>query len=94
MNIIQSRLVFKKHGNLEIGNCASGFSCGKGSTPIKECGGRFERFEPVACVQLVLNVANDQRCNLRPEGVYLGSEDKHRLDEFDSEDCFTGVNWT
>jgi len=94
--------VFYKNGTFDFGrpSCAwynqlpQGFSCGKGSTPIKECSGRFERFEPVACDQLVLKVANDQRCNLRPEGVYLGSEDNYRKDEFDSEDCFTGVNWT
>ena len=94
--------VFYKNGTFDFGrpDCAwynqlpQGFSCGKGSVPIQDCNRGFERFIPVPCDEIVLKVANKERCPR--DQIHYGPDDggEYNLDEFDGEDCFAGVEWT
>jgi len=94
--------VFYKNGTKDFGRseCAwynqlpQGFSCGKGSVPIQECNGGFERFVPVPCNEIVLKVVNKERCPR--DQIHYGPRDggEYNLDDFDGEDCFAGTNYT
>ena len=102
--------VFYKNGTSELldpqacswfNQLPQGFSCGRGSVPIRDCNFGFERFIPVPCDEIVLKVANQDGCPF--DQVYYGPhyggaekqrEGEYNLDEFDGEDCFAGVEWT
>ena len=102
--------VFYKNGTSELldpqacswfNQLPQGFSCGRGSVPIRDCNFGFERFIPVPCDEIVLKVANQDGCPF--DQVYYGPhyggvvkqrEGEYNLDEFDGEDCFVGVEWT
>ena len=94
--------VFYKNGTKDFGRseCAwynqlpQGFSCGKGSIPIQECNGGFERFVPVPCNEIVLKVVNKEHCPR--DQIHYGPRDggEYNLDDFDGEDCFAGTNYT
>ena len=92
--------VFYKNGTYDFGlaECTwfnqlpQGFSCGIGSTPIRECNrGRFERFVPVPCDEIVLKMAKNKWC---PSYQINRKPERYNLDLFDGEDCFVSVNYT
>ena len=95
--------VFYKNGTSELldpqacswfNQLPQGFSCGRGSVPIRGCNFGFERFIPVPCDEIVLKVANKESCPR--DKIHYGPRDggEYNLDEFAGEDCFAGVNWT
>ena len=81
-----------------INQLPQGFSCGKASAPIQEChrrGNKYhEGFVPVPCDEIVLKVANKEKCPRYQ--IHYGPHDggEYNKDEFDGEDCFAGTFWT
>ena len=81
--------VFYKNGTFDFDRpkCAwfnqlpQGFSCGKGSKPIRECNRGFERFLPIPCNEIVLKVATEQ--------CLFGD-----IETRTQPNCITYVNWT
>ena len=84
--------VFYKNGTFDFGlpSCSwvnelpQGFSCGKGSAPIKECDRIFERYVPVSCDKMVLKVAKEWCKYPRP----------YSLEARENPDCFAFTNYT